>query len=411
MSLHLRRNIIIVAATAALALAGSAASPVAAKTAPAVIATANGVVGIPQTIEVRAPQFANQTVNVSIALAGTNTGSLPLAVNGAGSGSAVWTPSSAGTWTLTGAGTFAAATPTTITVAPMSTSTTLFASTALVDVANTIVATVQSNAGNVIPSGSVVFTNQFGTRYGSAQLSPSGPSSATATFQWTPPSPDTYPITATYVPALGAGGVANTAGSQATNMVPALAQIPLVTMRLPGRFVVGQTTQLTVSVSNFNLRGNAAFTNNVGGVVTGISGSVPIVNGVATVNWTPTTAGNQLISVNFTSTSSQDTGIFTQAINVLGPPPADPMAIVPVGQSPWFVATPVTLAPNTSVTLTTASGSGSPVSISESGPCLVNGTTVISAQRAASCTITVSSPGGVGFAPNTATFTVNTTGK
>lgn len=394
-------------AAALLLFAATAPLAQAARTAPAVIATANGVAGLAQTVEVRAPGFANQTVSVSLALSGALVGNVSVPVNGAGSGSAVWTPNAAGSWTLQGVGAFATAAPTTVSVAPVPTSTILLAPTSLVGSPNTLIAYVQSKSGTVIPSGSVTFANQFGGTLGTVALTPAGPGTSSATFAWTPPSPAVYPSSATYAPAVGSGGVVSAASSSTTNQVPAEASIPLVSLRLPGVFIVGETTQLAANISDLTLQGSVAFINNTGGTQTGISGSLPISNGIATVNWTPTVPGIQTLIVQFSASNSNASAQYSQAINVLPAPQPDPMSVVPAGGAPLVVGSPITLAINQSVSLATATGSGAPVSISESGPCLVNGTTIVAATAAATCTITVASPGGGGFAPNTAAFTVN----
>lgn len=376
---------------------------------PAVIATANGVAGLAQTVEVRAPGFANQTVSISLALAGSMIGSVSVPINGAGSGSAVWTPNAAGAWTLSGTGSFASATPTTVTAAAVPTSTILLAPTSLVGSPNTLIAYVQSKSGTVIPAGSVTFANQFGGTLGTVPLAPSGPGTSSAVFAWTPPSPAVYPISATYMPTVGVGGVVSAAASSTTNQVPATQSIPLVTLRLPGVFVVGETTQLAANISDATLQGSAAFINNTGGTQTGISGSLPVSDGIVTVNWTPTTPGIQTLIVQFSASNSNASAQYSQAINVLPSPQPDPMSVVPSGGSPLIVGAPITLSANQSVALAIATGSGAPVSISESGPCLVNGTTIIAATGAATCTITVASPGGGGYAPNSASFTINVT--
>lgn len=394
----------------AVALAvGSVQAPAhaAKKPAPSLVATANGVVGIPQTIEVRAPRFAGQTVPLTISLPGGPALPVQATLNGSGSGSAVWTPTDSGVWTVSGTGTFASAASSQAVVAPVTTQTTLFAGSAVTGLPTNLRAVVTSNTGTLSPLGAVQFTNQFGNLLGQVGLTPTSAGQSSATLSWTPSAAGTATIIANYIPAWGAAGANNALSSNARQNIAVTSEIPLLSLAFPSTFQVGTATQLTVNMNNPQLTGTVAFSLNTNGVQSGISGSVPLVNGAATVPWTPTTAGNQIVTVQFSATNSNTSGQISQIIAPLPQPPADPMSVAPVGGTPWSVTTPIAMTVGQQLTFNVTTGSGAGVSISESGPCLVSGTTLISSLAPGQCTLTVTSPGnGSSLGSQTVEFTV-----
>ena len=196
-------------ASAGLAVIISAgiSAPAATAATPSLIGSANGVVGIAQTVEVRAPRFAGQKIGLNFSLAGQVRTTATVSLNSAGSGSTVWTPSDAGAWSVAGAASFSSASASNVTVAAAPTITTLYAANqAPVNAPTTLTATVAPTGGAAIASGSVVFTDQFGSTLGSSPLTSDATGLATADFAWTP----TYTtprinVTATYSPSAGAG--------------------------------------------------------------------------------------------------------------------------------------------------------------------------------------------------------------
>ena len=113
------------------------------------------------------------------------------------------------------------------------------------------------------------------------------------------------------------------------------------------------------------------------------------------------------MTVQFSSTNSNTSGQLTQIIAPLPPLPADPMSVAPVGGTPWSVNTPIAMTVGQQISFNVATGSGAGVSISESGPCLISGTTLISSVAPGECTLTVTSPGnGSTLGAQTVEFTV-----
>ncbi len=405
------RLITAAAATGVLAAAGLTAQAAHAAT-PSLIGTANGVVGIAQTVEVRAPEFANQTVNLNFSQTDQVRSTATVTINAAGSGSTVWTPTDAGPWTISGAGSFASATASTPSVAAVPTRTTLYAvNKAEVNFATRMTAVVQATDGNVSPAGSVTFTNPVGTSLATVALTPLGNGQSSATFSWTSTSiTDRIDITATYNPGIGFSGVANWRTSLDTVGIQVLLENPALSLRLPGSFTVGVPTEVSAIVhgaNNVTVQGSAAFSTNVNGQVLSISGSRPIVNAQATAPWTPTVSGNQTITSNYSASNSNASGTASQIVDVNPALGSDPVSVGLQGSAAWPDGAKVPANADSTLQLFTTTGSGAPTTISESGPCLVSGTTLITAAGAGTCMLTVASPGTPSFAASQVTVTLN----
>lgn len=379
--------------------------------APSYVAAASGVMGVAQTIQVSAPRYANRTVALNVSGAGT---SVPLSVtlNAAGRGSVAWTPTASGTWQAQGTGPFAVATGSTFFVSAVPTRTTLYApNQAQAGVAIDLVATVEAAAGALLPLGSVAFSNQYGGAIGSAPLVAGGNGVSTATLSWTPPSAGYYPIVATYFPALGAGGFSNTGASSDVDTVQVVTTNPSMVLRLPSAYRLGTTTTLTAVVTNSALMGSAAFLTNVNGTVESISGSVATVNGIAQSAWTPNRLGNQIMSASFSASNSNASAFAQQIVTVKPALVPDPISVAPSGQGQWPLTGTIPLRTNARVAVAASAQSGSPLSMSASGSCVMISTTLIAASTAGTCTLAVTSPGASDWGQNTATYTFDVTAK
>jgi hypothetical protein len=399
-----------------LTLAGLSLAPAAqARTAtaqPDVITMANGVVGIPQVITIWAPKFHDQVVGITLASGGGPVETVTAQLNVAGVGSAQWTPPTAGAWTARGQGAFASAVPTTVTVAPASTTMTLAAALTQAFVPNEVVATVRATTGTVAPTGSVRLTDINGAaNFGNAALVPNADGSSSVTFPWTPQGIGITTLVATYAPTAGPTGAANFSASSARINVETVLQLPLVIMRLPSTFTLGQPAQLTMGVTDRSLTGSVDFLSNVNGTIRNITNSIPLQGNNATVSWTPTIPGPQVVSVEFSASNSNSSGRYDAVIDVVAPPLPDPMAISTPGIAPWVVvtgdgSTSAKYRPFQAIPLQIATGSGSAVSLSVDGACMINGNTLLTAppDEPSVCTVTATTPGGGNFGPNTAVF-------
>lgn len=397
-------------AAGVLALTGFTVQGASAAT-PSLIGGANGIVGIAQTVEVRAPKFANQAVTLNFSQAGQVRSSAPVTINAAGSGSTVWTPTDAGSWTISGAGSFSSATPSTLNVAAVPTRTTLYAvNQAAVNVATTMTAVVQSTAGTSSPAGSVTFTNPVGTSLATVGLTPIGNGKSSANFSWTSTSTtDRITITATYNPSPGFAGSANWLTSLSTDGIQVLGANPPLSLKLPGSLTVGVPTEVGAVVNganNVSVQGSVAFSTNVNGQVLSISGSQPIASAQATAPWTPTVSGNQILTASFSASNSNASASGNQFVYVNPALGADPISVGVQGSAAWPAEASVQAPANATIELFTTTGSGAPVSISESGPCLINGASLVTSIGAGTCSVTVTSPGNTAFASNQVTVTL-----
>lgn len=405
----MRRAFASLAATALALGAITIAAPAAdaRRTPPPVISVANGTVGIGQAVTVVAPSLANQTVTLQFSLGPTPISQQQVALNAQGGGTVVVTPPAAGTWTVSGLGGLARASSITIAVAPITTQTLMSTPNAAgLGLPTALVATVESSAGSYVPQGTVVFTNPAGAPYGSAPLVPSGSGLATATLMWTPSALGQFTVAASYQPATGAGGVPNAGTSTSSDLLDVFTSVPLVTLRGPATYEQGEPVTLTTLISNPQLAGSAAFLNNVNGTVTSIAGSQPAVNGQVTTSWTPTVLGNQFVITQFSSTTGNASGSVQQAISVQPPGPADPMSVQLTGVGVLKVNQPASAAAGARLTVSSASGSGAAVNLSESGPCLLQGAVLVTPSSSATCILTASSPGGGAYSANTASFAI-----
>lgn len=395
---------VVLAATLTLGLglgAGVAAVAPAGAATNAFVSTPNGMVGVAQEILVYAPRLKNQAITIGFAL-GSAGSSQQTVVGSNGYASMSWTPNLAGSWTISGLGNALSVGATTVNIAAMPTSTQLYVPTnATSNMVSVVAVVVSAQAGSFAPEGSVSLTSGFGVPVGTQSLTPiAGSASSYATFNWQPQVLGPFPLVANYNPSSNA--TTASASPQATAQI--VSNAGPVELRLPTTFRVGQPTALSALVTPTNTAGSAAFQLN-GGY---LSGSIPLVNGIATTQWTPTQQGNQVITTQFSSTAvGGPSGQVSQAINVLAALPADVISIsAPSG--PWGPGRPIAIAQGSNTVLTAGASSGGQVLLSEQGPCSINGS-VITGLGAGTCTVTAATVGGNGYSANSEQFVVTVT--
>ena len=401
-----RASRVLVAATLTLGLglgAGAASiAPANAATA-SFVATPNGMVGVEQSVLIYAPSLKGQAITVGFAL-GSAGSSQQTVVGSNGYASMSWTPNLAGAWTISGLGNAIAAGSTTINIAAMPTTIQLMAPTnATSNAITSVTAVVTAQGGDLAPLGSVNVQSGYGQPVGVQGLTPiAGTESSYATLSWQPQILGPFPLVATYTPDSGAmlSSVSPTVTSQ---IVPNAGAIEL---RLPGTYRVGTPVALSAIVTPNTTAGTAAFSISSGYA----SGSITLVNGVATTQWTPTQQGNQIITTAYSSNvAGGPSGRVTQAVNVLAPLPADTVNVnSPTG--PWGPGRPISIRQGTSVNLSTSTASGTQVLLSETGPCVINGS-IITGLGSGTCTVTAASIGGNGYSAQSEEFVVSVTTK
>lgn len=391
----------VVAAVVLVAGALVTAAPAQAATTPGFIATPNGLVGVSQSILIKAPNAAGQVVAVQAAL-GPAVTALQTTIGSNGIGQLTWTPGGAGSWAITGTGTIASLS-TTVTVAPMPTYTVILAPNHLQQGSadNQIVAAAIAPIGTLAPQGNVTFGVPNGITLGSAPLAGNfSPNISYATLSWNPGFSGALPVQATYQPASG-GQLTSTSPIAQPNISSAFA--PLVA-RWPSTLYQGQPTLVQGVLGAGQGAGTVAFSFSTGGG----SGSVPTQNGVASYQWTPQVAGVQTITVQYTGFNPGFSGSVTQVVNVLPARPIDNITVTSPAQGTWSQGQPETMTSNATITLSGTSQSGTPVLFSEVGPCYIDGA-VLASLGTGTCQVTAFSPGNAQLQPGSETYIVNVT--
>jgi hypothetical protein len=390
--------------TAAL---GLATVPTASAASNSFIAVPNGMVGVSETITIKAPSAAGQVVTIGLQI-GAAAQTLQTTIGSNGFGAVVWTPTAAGAWTINGLGTIASAGSTAATVVPMPTYTVLLAQNNVQqNVNNNLLVGVVAPIGTLAPTGSVSLTTAGGAALGGAALTGSfGSSTATATVPWTPTTGGPIAIKASYAPASGGQGASTSPVSQPN----ATTADTVVAMRWPANLYVGTATAFQAVLGAGYPEGTVAWT--MDGV--GISGSMPTANGVATLMWAPPTSGIHTIGVAYTGAKPSQAGLVwsngtsSQVVNVLPARVADNITVNPPTQPVWSIAQPISMQAGSTVTLVGASASGTPVLFSEQGPCVIAGA-VLTALSAGQCQVTATTPGNASLTPGSETYTITVT--
>ena len=397
------------AATLALGLGlgtGAATISPATAAASAFVATPNGMVGMNQQVLIFAPTLRNQAVTIGFAL-GSAGSSQQTMIGANGYGSMNWTPNLPGVWTISGLGSALSVGSTNINVAAMATTTQLFSpNTATSNTTYPVTVVVSAQNGSIAPDGTVSLASGFGVPIDTLGLTPiAGSSRSIASFTWRPQILGNFPLVATYNPASGAttGSVSPTANALISS------NAGTVVLGLPTSFRVGQSTTIAAvvpqpvisGVAQPFVTGSASFARNNGY----LAGSTTLVNGVASVQWTPTQAGPQVLTTSFTSTTTPViTGVATQAVNVLAPLPTDVLTVsAPNGV--WGPGRPNVVTQNQSLMISATAASGTQVLLSETGPCVIAGS-VITGLGAGTCEVTATSVGTSAYAGTTVDFVV-----
>lgn len=170
-------------------------------------------------------------------------------------------------------------------------------------VSSPLVAEVSQDPAAGSPAGTVAFSDGYGTALGTATLVASGPGTSRASISWTAPPEYTVPLKASYIPT-GATAPVSASGY----MRPQITSAPVpVAIRFAPNPTAGPVTLEAVLGSGFQA-GSASFL--VDGK--GWTGSVPTVNGVASVVW-QATPGVHTIVVQYSSTANNPAGISLQS--------------------------------------------------------------------------------------------------
>lgn len=180
-------------------------------------------------------------------------------------------------------------------------------------VPTTLVAEVAQDSSLGAPSGTVTFATGYGSTIGSATLVPTSGGRARATLAWTPPPEPTVPLIARYTPS-----GTTTVTSTSLYARPQITSAPVpVAIRLPQVLTAGPIVMEAVLGTGFGAGSVTFFVDGKGW-----TGSVPTVDGVASLTW-DATAGVHTIVAQYSSSAkntagfSVSSGSSTQAVEVL----------------------------------------------------------------------------------------------
>jgi hypothetical protein len=138
-----------------------------------------------------------------------------------------------------------------------------------------------------------------------------------------------------------------------------------------------------------------------------VAANVPVQsNGQASFAWTPPAAGTYTINANWVGNNGVTGGSQEQVTVGQGTGLADSIVLTPAGQASWAPGGTYQVANGVTLNFSGASSSGAPVSISDKGPCNVSGMSLTADQGNGGCILTASTPGGNGFGPGSATYTI-----
>jgi len=265
-----------------------------------------------------------------------------------------------------------------------------------------ITATVTSSGGSQYnPPGQVVITDGNNATITTMGLT-NGPGAGQsyAYFNWTPQTAGSYIFKATYQPS--AGSLATASSSNQDTLI-ATPSGDTISISAPPTFNQGTPVTLKASVYPSSVKGSVGFT--INGAP--ISASIPLVNGTATFNWTPNVAGQVTLGASYTTTSG-GSGSTSEVITIVGAPAAsDVITLVQPGWGAWANGGSYNMGNGSNFTFQASTLSGAPVTLSETGPCVVSGLNLQVNSGSGVCNMKASSAGGNGYAPVTYGYTIN----
>lgn len=392
------RGILTSAAATVALTAGALALGAAPAHATSVAGWGGGTVGVPQTL-IASGICPSSTLTLNATYSnGVQYSSAPVQSDFNGNATLVWTPPQVGVITSALIGSTCTPVPLGSTsISQVGTSTTVIApNTAQVGtptLINVTVQTYQQSAYN--PTGTVTVRDQSGNVVVTMGLTPgtiNGPAAGIsfAFWRWTPPAAGTYSFQATY------SGDANAITSVSVpDLVTATPSGGSISLLAPPSMTKGVPVTLTASLFPATIQGSVGFTLNGAP----ISASIPIVNGKASLLWTPTVAGNVTLGASYTTNGGGSGSTSDNVVINAGPIANDLITLTQPGFGTWAPNGNYTLGNGTSFTFTATTLSGATPTMTNSGPCNNAGLTLTIDTGSGQCNLVVTSPGGNGYGP------------
>ncbi len=370
-----------------------------------------GNVGVPQTIVFASGGDPTTCGTISMTIIYSNPAtnvSIDASSVSGGNAYFTWVPAIAGTvssMTVTSTG---GCSPASVQNVPFAIS--KVPTTTVVDAPNTstvgqavkVQAIIQSQSpSQYAPTGTVTITDANGASLSGAMALTPGPGNGQsyAYFWFTPKTAGNYYFKAQY------GGDANAAGSP-TSPLDTMIATPsgnTISISAPPTMTQGQSVTLTATVFPIGTAGSVGFT--VNGAP--ISASIPLnAQGQASMTWTPNVVGQITLGASYT-TNAGGTGSTSEKVTVNGGPvQQDAITLIQPGWGPWGNGGTYQLGNGSNVTFQASSLSGSPVTLTETGPCGISGLTITVPVGSGQCNLQAKTNGGNGYAPATYGYTV-----
>jgi hypothetical protein len=397
--------------TTALAAGTPAAAddPIGGETATFIPSVGSGVVGVPVVINVSTTGSFTPGSSMQVTPVGSNSGAaavIPVAVTAGQTSSFKFVPPHVGTWTFQAAG-FTSTTTVAYQVNQVAVNISVSAPNSVkVGQPTTVTATVTPQGGSQLGVAgqvqfSIVGSGNIGAPVWLNQANPS-----VATIQWTPANVGQVQFRATLTPFKINGFPDVTCGSGCTS-APDTIQVTdsgvTVFLTNPPSFAAGVPATITAVVSAVPSAGSATFS--VNGQV--FAARVPVqANGQVSATWTPAAPGSYTIAVSWTGNSGA-TGSSQEVVTVgAAPAQADSIVLQQLGGPTWVPNTTTPVENGLTLTFSATTASGAAVTLTETGPCNLSGTTLVTDQGNGQCILTASSSGGNGLGAVSQNYTI-----
>ena len=395
------RAIVIAVATSSLVV-GAFLTGAAPAQAASVSGYGNGTVGVPQTVTALGICPSSTISLVATYSNGVQVTSPSVIADINGNGTIYWTPTIAGV--ITSATITSTCTPVVLgsaTIASVSTTSAIAApNTAQVGVSTMITVTVQSlSPSSYRPTGTVTVRDGNGATVVTMGLTPASSNGQSfAYWRWTPPTIGTFLFQATYN-----GDASALTSISPVDLIAATASGGTISLTAPGTMTVGVPVTLVATVVPSTVAGSAGFTFNGAP----ISASIPLVNGVASMVWTPTSAGRAVLGASYTTNGGLSGSTTDQVTINAGPVAKDAITLTQPGFGTWAPNGTYSLGNGSSFVFQASTLSGAAVTLTESGPCQVSGLSITIDTGSGQCNLVATSPGGSGYAGVQQGYTVS----
>lgn len=369
-----------------------------------IVATGNGIVGLPQNIDIIAPKLPGQTLNV-VAFAGNESTSNYVTLNDEGYGSVSWTPPAAGLWTVGASQQGLSLTMTKAVITAMPTVTDIYIpNKAQRFQPMGLISTVRAAENGVDVEGTMTFYEAGLGRLGSVEVEPMPGHRSLANFTWTPPGAGEFAFWTTFEPAIvpETGTTTSQPSTSAISRLTVVEHPVIVQLLMPPVMTIGHPSLVVAQLPDI-YRGTVSL------LVDGrqVSPDKETENGIAVFEWVPTHTGLTYVQLDLVSARHPliDREV-TQTVDVQPIPAHNPISVTPVINGvpgkPWADGEMRTHPAGTRISLVTSSGNGAAVTISQLGKCLVTGSVLYVPSAGGGCRVKFSAPGDGSFLSNTA---------